>query len=528
VAARAVFIVALVVYVVSVGESPYWLDSSELAAASFGLGIAHPPGHPLAALLGKLATMLPLGSVAMRLGFLSALMGALAAAQVCLLTRDLGRRLRADSDGSVAGLVAGLVFAGTYAAAFSSVRAEVYALSSALTLAALRGILIFDENGKPEELRKAAIWAGLAGGNHPLLAANVVGPALLVLFLRRRKLRTVAVAFGLGLLTFAVLAYLPLRAARHPLVDWGAPLTASRFFWLVSARAFAGAVERGGVGELGDLVGAVAVQLRGIGVPAAALGAWLLWRRARLVAVALVGIVIVAIGVRAAVVFDWGNPDAWAYFSDGIAVCLALACAPLIVLDGAGWRRAVAAILVVAALASGALEWPRWRLGSDGSLPHIVGGWLDRQAPSARVATSYFETAFATWYLQGVEGRRPDVDVFDRHFLRFPGYRDEVLRRRPELAAAVALADPALRVEYEVDLDDHWARDPRVFSVEPCDGAGRSARYCAWQRVLAAHRACRVGSDAELKAAVASAATLVGESPALAGLLRRDCQALGK
>ena len=30
----------------------YWLDSSELAAAAWQLGVAHPPGHGLAALLG--------------------------------------------------------------------------------------------------------------------------------------------------------------------------------------------------------------------------------------------------------------------------------------------------------------------------------------------------------------------------------------------------------------------------------------------------------------------------------------------
>ena len=61
-----VALLAFAVYVLTAAPAPYLLDSAELAAASFGLGVAHPPGEPVALLWGKLFTLLPLGSVAFK------------------------------------------------------------------------------------------------------------------------------------------------------------------------------------------------------------------------------------------------------------------------------------------------------------------------------------------------------------------------------------------------------------------------------------------------------------------------------
>ena len=60
----AVVAIAFGYYVAAAAAGPYWLDSSEFAAQAFGLGISHPPGHPLYGLLGKLFALLPVGPVA--------------------------------------------------------------------------------------------------------------------------------------------------------------------------------------------------------------------------------------------------------------------------------------------------------------------------------------------------------------------------------------------------------------------------------------------------------------------------------
>src|SRR4029077_3102703 len=70
-----------------------------------------------------------------------------------------------------------------------------------------------------------------------------------------------------------------------------------------------------------------------------------------------------------------------------------------------------------------------------------AGALLD-EAPSRSVlVTSYFQTVFALWYLRGVEGRRPDLDHVHRHFLAYPGYRDELVLRHPALTSLLADRD---------------------------------------------------------------------------------------
>ena len=54
------------------GLAPGWLDAPELVAASFSLGVSHPPGHPAYILFSHLFALLPIGSVAFRLALFSA------------------------------------------------------------------------------------------------------------------------------------------------------------------------------------------------------------------------------------------------------------------------------------------------------------------------------------------------------------------------------------------------------------------------------------------------------------------------
>jgi len=60
------------------------VDSGELIVAARSLGVAHPPGFPLYVLLAHLATLVPIGSVAVRVNFASALFAALASAVLAL------------------------------------------------------------------------------------------------------------------------------------------------------------------------------------------------------------------------------------------------------------------------------------------------------------------------------------------------------------------------------------------------------------------------------------------------------------
>src|SRR6185436_7140175 len=84
--ASFVFLSTLAVYAITVTPSiPFW-DSGEFIATSHLLGIPHPPGTPLYVLIGRLFAMLPFGTVAYRVNWLSALSSALAVMFTYLLT----------------------------------------------------------------------------------------------------------------------------------------------------------------------------------------------------------------------------------------------------------------------------------------------------------------------------------------------------------------------------------------------------------------------------------------------------------
>jgi len=87
--AGAVFLAALVLYSWTLAPTVTLTDSGELIVVAYGLGVAHPPGVPLWALLAYLASLAPLGNVAVRINFSSALFAALASAMLTLVVAEL-------------------------------------------------------------------------------------------------------------------------------------------------------------------------------------------------------------------------------------------------------------------------------------------------------------------------------------------------------------------------------------------------------------------------------------------------------
>ena len=65
-------------------------DSGELILAARDLGIPHPPGYPIWVLLARIATVVPIGSVALRVNALSAFLSAVGAGLFYLLASRVG------------------------------------------------------------------------------------------------------------------------------------------------------------------------------------------------------------------------------------------------------------------------------------------------------------------------------------------------------------------------------------------------------------------------------------------------------
>src|SRR5262245_8941683 len=100
-----VFVGAFALFATSAAPGLYLRDAGELATAAFTLGVGHPTGFALWCLLAKAATLVPVGEVATRVSFFSALGGAAAAWLVY-------RAVRALAPGDGAAEAAGVAAAG--------------------------------------------------------------------------------------------------------------------------------------------------------------------------------------------------------------------------------------------------------------------------------------------------------------------------------------------------------------------------------------------------------------------------------
>jgi hypothetical protein len=449
---------AFAAYAWVTAPTPYLLDSAELAAASFGLGIAHPPGEALALLWGKLFSLLPLGSVAFRVGLGQAAAGAVAAALVYRLTLalvaglDEGRVLGALGRGAL-GLAAALGFALAPGAVMAADRPEVYALQAALSLGALACALHAARGREPRLALAGALLIGLGVTNHPLIAGLTgLGAALAALPLLARRaafsrVRLVVLAVAALAAGLVPLVYLPVRAAalfQWPAPDavvWGDPRTPEGLWWVLSAHTFTAKAPLVHVTAAPGTLPFVIIEE--IGMPLALLvvgGAFFMLRRTatRAAGLAVLGAGAGAVAAALMAGFDPHNPDHRSYAAVAMAAAAALGAAGVAALAAGLGRRALGAALAFALLGATAvhvLPLPAAACLRRAAAADAVGGQLLASLPPrAALLTSHFESAFLAAYHRLVEGRRPDVAWSHLGFVRGPGYADRLAAARPTLA----------------------------------------------------------------------------------------------
>jgi hypothetical protein len=548
----------LSLYVLTASPGAYWLDSGELVASSWVLGVPHPPGHPLYTALSAGAGLLPVGSIALRYNLASGLFGALSCGLLAWVARR--RLLEAGAGASVAawaGLVGALLAGTSYAVWFQSVRAEVYTLHL-LTASAVVALGLELEGqaarGAAVDARLLyglALLVGLGLGNHHYLMVFAAAPVCVLLLARgawRRRLWSWAGAraAGFGLLGLSSYALLPLRALRDPALNWGDPRTPERLWWVVTARDFQKALGRAQEVDLGQLAADLALvvgqQVTPLGLLLALVGlGWWLWspgRRGQGLLVA--GWVLCNLVTQSLFNFDPYNPDVHGYFgltawSLGLLAALSLGAlwegARRLSDVGERGRGAVMAAGVGALAALAALNlWltlPGARLDGFRDVALTNEALLAGLPEGALVLSSNYKTLFNLWYAQVVELRRPDVTVLHRNFFANAPYVAQVERLQPELAPlmaspgvantvdagrlrALARARPVY-LEFDVNVQEelHGLLSPegmlfRVHAAPPgalSEAAARDqeARWLGLEEALGRRAAARGGWEVETR-----------------------------
>ena len=253
------FLVPFGVYLRTLGPAFLDDDSPETIAAGITLGIQHPPGYPLAALVTHVAGWLPLGSEAFRVNFLSALLGSLAALLLATLILRLLEgffpaplpskfTLSPSKTALWAALIPALLLAFSRSFWEKSLGAKggIYLLETLLLLALLRCALEWERLPRNRWLYLTLFLVGLGLAHHwqtqflflPLLAVFAVREEKggLSFAFPRWKPSLMALGFlGLGL---SPLLYLPLRAHFHPALNLGAPDSFTNFWAEVTRKYY--------------------------------------------------------------------------------------------------------------------------------------------------------------------------------------------------------------------------------------------------------------------------------------------------
>jgi hypothetical protein len=419
----AAFALPFALYCRTAAPTVYGVDSAELTTAAYLLGIVHPPGSPAYLLIGHVFTWLPIGDVGFRLNLLSAT----AAALTTLLLFVIVDRLTAARG---IALLGALLTAATYGLWTAAVAAEVYALQGCVLLALIALALRWRAGGGRATFVALCGLGGLALGVH--LGAALLLPGLAVLALAGRRPPAAPpplIAGALALLAgVSVYAYLPLRHLADLPLDpardyWGVDLASwSGFGWMVSGGGFRRLFFAVPLADLPSrllhLVHWLWSSFLGLG---ALLGAGGLAYGLRRAPAVHGGLAVMLVGhLTFFVAYGAGDTDAmnlsvlllWAIWV-GVGAAAAAdwldarvpAAGPPVV--GAGLGTLLLLLLWVNA--------PLADISRDRSARERGEAILGALAPQALFVGSWADLRIVE-YLQQVEGRRPDVALFDAYF----------------------------------------------------------------------------------------------------------------
>jgi len=228
------FLVVFSGYLFTLAPTITMIDSGELATVCAELGVAHPTGYPLYTLVGRLFSVIPLGSVAYRFNLLSAILATIGVLLFFVLVRSI---LNCTFSAFATALI--LAFSRTYWQ--QAVANEVYILTAVFLIGLMMLLRQFDRTGEGRFFLLFSFLYGLAFTNHLSIIFSV--PAVLyLLFYRRRGLLhnlkwigSGIILFGLGL---SLYLYLPLRAGQDPFLNWGDPVTLRRLLDHISGKQY--------------------------------------------------------------------------------------------------------------------------------------------------------------------------------------------------------------------------------------------------------------------------------------------------
>lgn len=417
--ARLVLLVALLaMYLTTVGRAVGKADTFEFQVVAPALGVAHPTGYPLYVLLGKLFSLVPLGSVAWRVNLTSV---ACAIVAVMILSSAMGRVL-AGADARLArvgALVGALALAASAVFWSQAIVAEVYALNAAC-VAGLFWLMVYGLDRRQRQVEwSARRWLlmtafvyGLSLTNH--LTMVLMAPvALLSLWWVRPRVSLAGwlQAMGLFALGLSVYGYILLR---WPALHQGQWMPLADLIGWITGRQFGGALQPALWRDptRWQILGRLLLQAYGpVGAGLAALGLAGLVIRRRRIAI----ITALAFGLYCAYALIYNIPDISVFLIPAHLVMAVWLGAFFALGEHPYVRRLKPYILWLFILLPLSLIWTNLPAVDQSRAGQDLMEWgryvLSLPLPRGSAILADSEKIAPLYYLKSIEGVRRDVDM---------------------------------------------------------------------------------------------------------------------
>ena len=217
----------LTAYIYSLCPTVYLIDSGELAAVSYTLGIAHPTGYPLYTLISYFFAHLP-GVPIYYLNLLSALITICATIFLYLLAYNI-------IEDKIAALVPAIIFAFAPTVWRISVTNEVYPLTALLCVIIL---FVLFKMRNIKHLYLIMYLIGLAFTNH-IIVFSLAIPVFVYLVIKYRPgINKTIFALGCAVIAISMYLYVIVRTNAGAAIAWGNTNDLERFFWHITGKQY--------------------------------------------------------------------------------------------------------------------------------------------------------------------------------------------------------------------------------------------------------------------------------------------------
>lgn len=252
---------SLIVYAITIAPTVAFWDAGEFLAASYSLGITHPPGAPTFVLLGRLFAMLPTPfGVAVEVNFISVIASAITALLLYGIILELLRLWRVDGAGedligdesglsprmeAIAAGTGALAYAFSHSAWFNAVEAEVYSLSM---MASALCIWLVLQHIKGKRTRKSislllliGYLFGIGAANHLLILITIPSILILLWCFDRKTLFRIDLWVGAGVLFalgYTIYTIIYIRSGLNPPIDITNPENWQNFMQVLQRKQY--------------------------------------------------------------------------------------------------------------------------------------------------------------------------------------------------------------------------------------------------------------------------------------------------